>query len=253
MPALDLTATSADLTRTICDIPSVSGDETTLADLIFAEVSALPHLEVYRDGDTIVARHRRSAYLAACGLLAVVAHIAFKQLFDVGDTIRFAELGMAERTTWQVLLAVVGVGLAALAQNSSPTARAGHVVAAAGLAHFAMFSFFLHNPLWAEQSVGSWPIANLLLVSYGVAIGLALRLRASLGRPAGKLRPAFDAVVMMLIAMLALSELRQLYAGAWLLGPVTENGVPVTRVPSRASASGSAPEKKRRLAHSGWR
>ena len=56
MPALDLTATSADLTRTICDIPSVSGDETTLADLIFAEVSALPHLEVYRDGDTIVAR-----------------------------------------------------------------------------------------------------------------------------------------------------------------------------------------------------
>jgi succinyl-diaminopimelate desuccinylase len=56
MPALDLTATSADLTRTICDIPSVSGDETTLADLIFAEVSVLPHLEVYRDGDTIVAR-----------------------------------------------------------------------------------------------------------------------------------------------------------------------------------------------------
>ena len=56
MPALDLTATSADLTRTICDIPSVSGDETRLADLIFAEVSTLPHLEVYRDGDTIVAR-----------------------------------------------------------------------------------------------------------------------------------------------------------------------------------------------------
>jgi succinyl-diaminopimelate desuccinylase len=56
MPALDLTATSADLTRTICDIPSVSDDETTLADLIHDAVSALPHLDVYRDGDTIVAR-----------------------------------------------------------------------------------------------------------------------------------------------------------------------------------------------------
>jgi succinyl-diaminopimelate desuccinylase len=55
MPALDLSATSADLTRTICDIPSVSGDETTLADLIFEAVSSLPHLEVYREGDTIVA------------------------------------------------------------------------------------------------------------------------------------------------------------------------------------------------------
>jgi succinyl-diaminopimelate desuccinylase len=56
MPPLDLTATSVDLTRTICDIPSVSDDETTLADLIFDAVSAMPHLDVIRDGDTIVAR-----------------------------------------------------------------------------------------------------------------------------------------------------------------------------------------------------
>lgn len=56
MPVLDLSASSVDLTRTICDIPSVSGDEATLADAIFAAVSPLAHLEVYRDGDTIVAR-----------------------------------------------------------------------------------------------------------------------------------------------------------------------------------------------------
>jgi succinyl-diaminopimelate desuccinylase len=56
MPQLDLTATSLDLTRTICDIPSVSGDETPLADAIDGAIRVLPHLEVYRDGDTIVAR-----------------------------------------------------------------------------------------------------------------------------------------------------------------------------------------------------
>lgn len=56
MPALDLSATSVDITRTICDIPSVSDDETTLADLIDTAMRALPHLEVHRDGDTIVAR-----------------------------------------------------------------------------------------------------------------------------------------------------------------------------------------------------
>ena len=58
MPELDLTATSVDLTRAICDIPSVSGQETTLADAIFRAVSALDHLDVYRDGDTLVARTR---------------------------------------------------------------------------------------------------------------------------------------------------------------------------------------------------
>ncbi|MDQ7877232.1 succinyl-diaminopimelate desuccinylase [Microbacterium sp. QXD-8] len=56
MPALDLSLSSAELTRIICDIPSESGDEKLLADAIFAEISALDHLEVYRDGDTIVAR-----------------------------------------------------------------------------------------------------------------------------------------------------------------------------------------------------
>ena len=56
MPALDLTQSSAALTRAVCDIHSVSGDETPLADAIEAAVSAYPHLEVIRDGDTIVAR-----------------------------------------------------------------------------------------------------------------------------------------------------------------------------------------------------
>ncbi|MCX6502442.1 MAG: succinyl-diaminopimelate desuccinylase [Microbacterium sp.] len=56
MPRLDLSVSSVDLTRVLCDIPSVSGEETPLADAIMAAISDLPHLEVYRDGDTIVAR-----------------------------------------------------------------------------------------------------------------------------------------------------------------------------------------------------
>ena len=56
MPQLDLTMSPVELTRALCDIPSVSGGEAPLADAIHAAVSALPHLEVFRDGDTIVAR-----------------------------------------------------------------------------------------------------------------------------------------------------------------------------------------------------
>lgn len=55
---LDLTASSADITRAICDIPSVSDHEQGLADAIEAAVAPLEHLDVHRDGDTIVARTR---------------------------------------------------------------------------------------------------------------------------------------------------------------------------------------------------
>ena len=58
MPQLDLSASSVELTRAICDIPSVSGEETALADAIAEAIAPLGHLEVYRDGDTIVARTR---------------------------------------------------------------------------------------------------------------------------------------------------------------------------------------------------
>ncbi|GGN45226.1 succinyl-diaminopimelate desuccinylase [Actinoplanes campanulatus] len=56
MTSLDLTGDVVDLTRTICDIPSVSGDEKALADAVEAALRAYPHLEVLRDGDAVVAR-----------------------------------------------------------------------------------------------------------------------------------------------------------------------------------------------------
>jgi succinyl-diaminopimelate desuccinylase len=56
MPVLDLSASSVDLTRTICDIPSVSGDENALADAIEEAIAPLDHLDFYRNGNTIVAR-----------------------------------------------------------------------------------------------------------------------------------------------------------------------------------------------------
>lgn len=59
MPELDLTASSVELTRAICDIPSVSDDETTLADAVWNSLQSATHLDRYRDGDTIVARTRR--------------------------------------------------------------------------------------------------------------------------------------------------------------------------------------------------
>ncbi|WP_166983323.1 succinyl-diaminopimelate desuccinylase [Paramicrobacterium fandaimingii] len=55
-PVLDLSASSIDITRALCDIPSESGDEKQIADAVEAAVRQAEHLEVIRDGDTIIAR-----------------------------------------------------------------------------------------------------------------------------------------------------------------------------------------------------
>lgn len=55
-PSLSLAASSADITREICDIETVSDHEGPLVDAIEAAVRALPHLTVDRFGDTVVAR-----------------------------------------------------------------------------------------------------------------------------------------------------------------------------------------------------
>ncbi|WP_442918769.1 succinyl-diaminopimelate desuccinylase [Leucobacter sp. USHLN153] len=57
MSALDPRVGPVELTRQLCDIPSVSGDEQRIADVV--EVSLreyAPHLTVTRDGDTLIAR-----------------------------------------------------------------------------------------------------------------------------------------------------------------------------------------------------
>jgi succinyl-diaminopimelate desuccinylase len=53
---LDLGATSIALTKQLCDMRSVSGDEASIADAIVASLAGLEHLEIHRDGDTVVAR-----------------------------------------------------------------------------------------------------------------------------------------------------------------------------------------------------
>lgn len=54
--ALDLSTDLLTLTRALVDVPSVSGEEAALADLVEAALLGCAHLRVDRDGDTVVAR-----------------------------------------------------------------------------------------------------------------------------------------------------------------------------------------------------
>ncbi|WP_309616879.1 M20/M25/M40 family metallo-hydrolase, partial [Salinibacterium sp.] len=56
VPVLNLVASTVDLTRQLCDIESVSGDERLIADAIVAALAGFDHLDIVREGDAVVAR-----------------------------------------------------------------------------------------------------------------------------------------------------------------------------------------------------
>ncbi|WP_040385713.1 succinyl-diaminopimelate desuccinylase [Demetria terragena] len=56
MPELDLSTDVVTLTAAVCDIHSVSHQEQDLADAVETALRAYPHLEVLRDGNSVMAR-----------------------------------------------------------------------------------------------------------------------------------------------------------------------------------------------------
>ncbi|HEX2132526.1 MAG TPA: succinyl-diaminopimelate desuccinylase [Actinophytocola sp.] len=87
MAELDLSADPADLTARLVDIPSVSGEEGELAAAVEVALRALPHLEVTRSGNTVLARTSlgRPSRVVFAGHLDTVPVNANLPLRRVGD------------------------------------------------------------------------------------------------------------------------------------------------------------------------
>jgi len=56
LPVLDLSQSSIDITRQLCDIESVSDNEGPITEAILVSLAGAGHLEVLRDGDVVIAR-----------------------------------------------------------------------------------------------------------------------------------------------------------------------------------------------------
>lgn len=162
-------------------------------------------------------RNNFPAMAAATGLVAAVtAHMRFKHIFSLETAEQFAMLGLAERTVWQALLLLAGVLVAKFTAQRSWSKPISIALYTGAFAHFALFTLLWHNPLWDEQAVGNFPIANLLLPAYGIALGATILLKRLLSSVEEAPSWLFDVVLMVLISLLALSELRQLFAGSLL-------------------------------------
>ncbi|MFI1992662.1 succinyl-diaminopimelate desuccinylase [Actinoplanes sp. NPDC020271] len=90
MAHLDLTGDVVALTRVLCDIPSVSGDEKQLADAVEAALRGFAHLEVLRDGDAVVARTSlgRPTRVVLAGHLDTVPIADNLPVVEDGETLR---------------------------------------------------------------------------------------------------------------------------------------------------------------------
>jgi uncharacterized membrane protein len=141
--------------------------------------------------------------------------VVYRHAFAAVVGADFVRTGMAERTVWEALLLAAAW---AVYRFVPPRLAAGHLamaLASAALAHFAWFTLAVHDPLWSVQAVGPLPFANWLLPAYAAGAG-ALMLIRRLIPPRAALRWLDDAALMVLIAGLALSELRQLFSGSLL-------------------------------------
>jgi uncharacterized membrane protein len=174
-----------------------------------------------------VARERRerivgTALASALGIVA--AHSLFKLIFAIGSARAFVAFGLAERTLWEALL-LAGAALAwRLGRRDVGLALLG---AAAG--HFALYTLLLHNPLWAEQAVGSLPLLNLIPLAYAVPVVILWAV--------GRIPSARDAVPgftisviwMMFVLLFAATMLRQLFHGSILVVPGLSQGEDIAR------------------------
>jgi len=153
---------------------------------------------------------------AGLGVAGIVGLIAVHGLYRLGFAALagsdFVTTGIAQRLVWAALL--MGLGWL-LWRRGLP--NGGRALAIAATAHALYYGIMLHNPLWTEQAVGNWPLANLLLPLFLVPwIGVWLVARLFAPVPAA-LDRFVQLVTMTLVALFAWSSLRQAFHGSLLV------------------------------------
>jgi uncharacterized membrane protein len=147
--------------------------------------------------------------LLAGGMGVLSAHVLYKPVFRIADAAAFISYGLAERCLWEGLLLAAGLAVwRFLGQR-----RVALALIAAALAHNVLYTLVLHDPLWAEQAVGTWPLVNLLLPAFGLVFA-ALTVAGRIAPAAmAKLQRPVDGLRMATILLFAFATLRQLFAG----------------------------------------
>ena len=200
--------------------PMLASDTATIGDmaLYVLPLVACSVMAILRDGGR--QGRLRYAVWAAGGTAALCAvHTTFKQLLAIDTPEAFAALGVVERFVWQALLLATAAAIWRFGRTKPWALPAVAGLTGVALLHFAVFSLGWHNPLWAGQQAGQWPLANWLVPAYATGLTGLLLLRHAARENYAALRPLIDAAIMTVIGLFALSELRHAFAGTLLTAP----------------------------------
>ncbi|WP_088471592.1 DUF2339 domain-containing protein [Sphingopyxis witflariensis] len=153
--------------------------------------------------------------LTGLGVTSLVGGVAVHCFYRLGFAAvagqDFVATGIAQRLIWEALL--IGGGWFAMQRGAMTLARP---LILAGVAHILWYGLLHHNPLWATQAAGGWPLFNLLAPLFLLAwFGVTQVERLFPAAPA-TLGRGVQIITMLLVAGFAWATLRQLFHGGLL-------------------------------------
>jgi uncharacterized membrane protein len=167
-------------------------------------------------------RIERRALAGIAGVLGVLVVVAVHGLYRAGFAgvfgTDFVATGLGQRLLWDGLLVAAAVLLWKYAKGVLAELAAPAVVGAAAL-HLTWYSLALHNPLWAEQAIGSLPAANFALPLFAALPLCLMLLMRMVPDHAGKIDLVLQPVLMAAIGMFGWATLRQAFHGTLLVEP----------------------------------
>lgn len=152
------------------------------------------------------------AGLGAIGLVGGVAvHCFYRFGFAAAAGQDFVATGIAQRLVWEALL--IGGGWLAMRRGAMMLARP---LILAGTAHILCYGLLCHNPLWATQAVGAWPLVNLLAPLFLLAWFSLNQIERLFPAAPALVGRGVQMLTMLLVAGFAWAMLRQLFHGSLL-------------------------------------
>lgn len=169
----------------------------------------------------------RSFEAAAIALLGVMGYYVMRHAFHDDQTIMFVKAGFTERSVITNVFFACGVVclMAGRIYDRKAVSLSGLVLSGIALFRVGYFGLIAYNPLWSAQAVGTWPILNGLLHTYGLPIlwvWLVNRELPFLNKAAWSRYGS--GIILLLAFLLASLEVRQFFHGAYLNAAATSNG-----------------------------
>jgi uncharacterized membrane protein len=184
---------------------------------LFAPAAALG-LALFLTKDQLGDRLRTVATAVLIILTVIATHLLYRFGFAAQFGDDFVVTGVGQRLVWESLL--IGTGYAFLRTGRSEAVRLpAMALITAGVAHTLWYTLILHNPLWAEQMVGSWPIANALIIIYGLTLFGMKVIEAEVAALWPPIRRVSRVATMVLVSLVSWSLLRQAFHGSLLIDP----------------------------------